>query len=312
VKSTHCLLFVVAIASLSCGRKPNPKAQQDAVAALPDTANPLPESSVTEPPQTIALKGLTTSAEPFPSHRLRQGFYYGPWDDGYQTRWLLLLITPSLQGITYYNGDASPLCSLQMRGDSVAFLTDDLTYWQTDQHFTFGFVGTLGSGGLSGVLVMNGGPYNGRAFPTQFSVLPTDTLSTAIDSSREGVYASVRYIAEAGDLLGDGVLVVNTNQGVAAFYTDFSGVPAGPFPADSVALQGDTLELTTRLYRRTAAPSRFTFTLLPDNLAPVPDSSVTENSSSPRPLARKTSLAGLIQDARAGNCSHPESPKPGE
>lgn len=37
VRHAHCILFLAAIAPLSCGRKPNAPAKEPAIAASPDT-----------------------------------------------------------------------------------------------------------------------------------------------------------------------------------------------------------------------------------------------------------------------------------
>jgi len=244
---------------------------------------------------------------------LRPGYYIAPWNEGKVTHWLLVLVTPRFQGVTYYAAEASPLCSLEMHGDSVGFLTDALPYWSSGTHFRFAFLGKLESGALKGSLLMDGGPhsYNGRQFPTEFEFFPTDTLSTTADTSRAGDFASVRYVGEEGDLLGDEVLLVNTNRGLAAFYTGYWGVPDGPFPAESISFHGDTLTLAVRLPRGDQSASGLTFVLRPPNLTLEPDTSGNDDSTNPKTLVKKASVAELFEQVASRGCAHPSSSKVG-
>lgn len=179
---------------------------------------------------------------------LRPGLYIAPWNDDYQTRWLLLYVNPRFEAVIYDDAEVTPLCTLKVRADSVGFTTEQLPFWQTGERFTFSFLGRLTPTGIKGVLLMNGRPYDKRAFPTEFRYHSRVTNVSHADSSLEGVYASVRLVREAGDLLGDELLVVKTHEGFTAFYTDYEGVPVGPYPADTFSLHGDTIDITIPLF----------------------------------------------------------------
>src|SRR5690242_6241245 len=123
---------------------------------------------------------------PLPKATLRPGFYIAPWNDDYQTRWLLLYVNPRFEAVIYDAAEVTALCTLKVRGDSVGFTTEQLPFWQTGERFTFSFLGKLTPTGLKGVLLMNGRPYDKRAFPTEFRDHSRDTKASHADSVLEG------------------------------------------------------------------------------------------------------------------------------
>jgi hypothetical protein len=82
----------------------------------------------------------------FPKATLQPGFYIAPWNDDYQTRWVLLYVNPKLDAVIYDAAEVTALCALKIRGDSVGFITDQLPFWQTGDRFTFSFLGRLANG----------------------------------------------------------------------------------------------------------------------------------------------------------------------
>src|SRR3989441_2100595 len=181
---------------------------------------------------------------------LRPGFYIGPWNDDYQTRWLLVYVNRKFDAVTYDAAEVSELCVLKLRGDTVGFTTDQLPFWQTGDRFAFSFLGTLTPTCMGGVLLMKGAPYNRRAFSTQFQFYPIDTTVSAADTALEGLYASVRMHQESGDILGDELVLARTSHGFAVFYTDYEGVPVGPYPSDTLSMHGDTVAIAVPEFGR--------------------------------------------------------------
>ena len=202
-------------------------------------------------------KSVSTSANPTTARAdsgsplqtgFRPGFYFGSWDDSYRTRWLVLYVDRGFKGATYDAGEASRVCNLKIHDHTVEYTTNQLTFWQTDEPFTFSFLGTFTATGLDGSLVMNGGPYNGRAFPARFAVYPLDATRSSADTALEGMYTSVIQHEETGDLSGDELLLIKMSKGFAAFYTYYEGGPGGPYPVDSVAVHVDTVAIAGRLF----------------------------------------------------------------
>jgi len=225
---------------------------------------------------------------------LRPGFYIAPWNDDYQTRWLLLYVNPKFDAAIYDAAEVTPLCTLTIRGDSVGFTTEQLPFWQTGERFTFSFIGRLTSTGIKGELLMNGHPYPRRVFPAEFRYYSTDTKVSYADSALQGVYASVRMHQESGDLLGDELLVVKTNQGFTAFYTDYAGVPVGPYPADTFSMHGDTIDITVPLLGPDRPISK-AFILRSSTLRSASDTGAADDSSKPTYLAKKASVEELFR-----------------
>ena len=225
---------------------------------------------------------------------LRPGFYIAPWNDDYQTRWLLLYVHPTFDVVVYDAAELTALCTLKIRGDSVGFTTEQLPFWQTGERFTFSFRGRLTSTGIKGVLVMNGRPYSGRAFAVEFRHYIIDPKVSHADSALEGVYAAVSMHRESGDLLGDELMVVKTNQGFAAFYTDFEGVPVGPYPSDTFSMHGDTIDLTVPLFGPDRPVSK-TFILHAPALRSESDTGTADDSNEPTYLAKKATVEEFLQ-----------------
>ena len=230
----------------------------------------------------------------FPKATLQPGFYIAPWNDDYQTRWLLLYVNRKLDAVIYDAAEVTALCTLKIRGDSVGFTTDQLPFWQTGDRFTFSFLGRLTPTGIKGVLVMNGRPYQGRAFPAEFRYYSTDTKASHADSVLEGVYASVRIHRESGDVLGDELLVVKTREGFTAFYTDYEGVPVGPYPVDTFSIRGDTIEITVPLFGPDRPVSK-TFILHSSTPRSDSDTGTAHDSSKPAHLAKNATVEELFQ-----------------
>jgi hypothetical protein len=242
----------------------------------------------------VGYSGSPRIAKTVSRPTLQPGFYIAPWNDDYQTRWLLLYVNPRLDGLIYDAAEVTGLCTLKIRGDSVGFTTEQLPFWQTGEHFTFSFLGKLTSTGIKGVLVMNGSPYRGRAFPVEFRHYSPDTKVSPADSALEGVYAAVQMHRESGDLLGDELIVVKTNQGFTAFYTEFEGVPVGPYPADTFSMHGDTIDLTVPLFGPDRLVSK-TFILHSSTLRADSDSGTADDSNKPTYLAKKATVDELFR-----------------
>ncbi len=225
---------------------------------------------------------------------LQPGFYIAPWNDDYQTRWLLLYVNRKFDAVIYDAAEVTALCTLKIRGDSVGFTTDQLPFWQTGDRFTFSFLGRLTPRGMKGVLLMNGRPYQGRAFPAEFRHYSTDRKASHADSVLEGVYASIRMHRESGDLLGDELLVVKTREGFTAFYTDYEGVPVGPYPADTFSMHGDTIEITVPVFGPDRPVSK-TFILHSSTPRSDSDTGMADDSSKPTYLAKNATVEELFR-----------------
>jgi hypothetical protein len=251
-----------------------------------------------------------TDSEGPPQTTLRPGFYIGPWNDDYQTRWLLLYVNRNFEAITYDAAEVSELCVFKLRGDTVGFITGQLPFWQTGDRFTFSFLGTLTPTGLGGVLLMKGAPYNGRAFSTQFQFFPIDSSVSAADTALEGLYASVRMHQESGDLLGDELLLAKTSHGFAAFYTDYGGVPVGPYPSDTLSMHGDTVAMAAPVFGPDRLVSR-TFILHPRNYPFAPDTGGSDSSHKAINLGKKASLSELFGVSNSHRCAPQEPGKNG-
>ncbi len=231
----------------------------------------------------------------FPQATRQPGFYIAPWSDDYQTRWLFLYVNLKFDAVIYDEAEVSALCTVKIRGDSVAFTTERLPFWQTGDRFTFSFLGRLTSTGIKGVLLMNGRPYQGRVFPVEFHYHSTDTKVSHADSVLEGVYASVRMHRESGDLAGDELLVVKTREGFKAFYTDYEGVPAGPYPADTFSMRGDTMEITVPLFGPDRPVSNLTFILHSSTPRSDSDTGTADDSRKPVYLPKNATIEELFR-----------------
>jgi hypothetical protein len=225
---------------------------------------------------------------------LPPGFYIAPWNDDYQTRWLLLYVNRRFGPVIYDAAEVTALCTLKIRGDSVGFTTEQLPFWQTGDRFTFSFLGRRMRNGIKGVLLMNGAPYDKRVFSTEFRHYAIDTKMNATDTALEGVYASVRMHQESGDLLGEELLVVKTIQGFTAFYTDYEGVPVGPYPADTFSMRGDTADITVPEFGPDRPVSK-TFILQLSAPQANSDAKTVDDSRKPTHLEKKASVQELFQ-----------------
>src|SRR2546421_2421365 len=266
---------------------------------------PQPPASSASGDSTLA-SGSRTDSGTSGQASLRPGFYIAPWNDDYQTRWLLLYVSRRFEAVTYDAAEASPLCALRIHRDTVGFTTDQLPFWQTGDRFTFSFLGTLTPTGISGVLLMNGAPYHRRAFSTEFRHYSTDTAISATDTALEGVYASVRMHEETGDLLRDELLLVRTSQGFTAFYTDYEGVPVGPYPSDTFSMHGDTVAIAVGLVGPERPVSR---TFILHSLVSKFDSDTWTSDASDKPthLAKKATVGELFQTSTSRRCAHQPS-----
>jgi hypothetical protein len=180
---------------------------------------------------------------PISQLELQPGIYLAPWSNGYRKRWLLLHVDSSLNAATYYSAEASEVCDIRVRGDSVGFTTNDLADWQAGLRFTFTFAGVLDADGLQGNLVVHGGSLDGRALPVRFEAYLDDKAPSAAAKRLQGLYESVARHESTGDLLGDELLLATTRRGLAAFYTDYEGVPDGPYPVQRLSVRGDTASM---------------------------------------------------------------------
>jgi hypothetical protein len=265
-------------------------------AACSDGSQPKSASTPANPTIARADSGLSTRTG------FRPGFYFGSWNDSYRTRWLVLYVDRGYKGATYDAGKASGLCNLKMHNDTVEFTTNGLTFWQTDEPFTFSFVGKSTATGLDGSLVMNGGPYNGRAFPTRFAVYPLDATQSSADTALEGMYTSVVQHEETGDLSGDELLLIKVSQGFAAFYTYYEGGPGGPYPVDSVAIHVDTVAITGKLFGPDRVVSR-TFILHPHISKLNANTGSSGESEKPTDLIKKAGIPEVFSRSSANQCA---------
>ena len=83
------------------------------------------------------------------------GLYLGSWNTGTrgsQTNWVLVAINEKTQGVAYDPPRGRALCQLRLEGDSVAFITGDLT--ENGEEYQLAFRGTLTDSGLAGTLLV--------------------------------------------------------------------------------------------------------------------------------------------------------------
>ena len=257
--------------------------------------------------------GNTMTAQSDSAASLQTAFqsalYFGSWNDSHQTRWLVLYIDRKFKGATYDAGEANGLCDLRMHGDTVEFTTNRLPFWQTGTRFTFSFLGTFTATGLGGSLVMDGFPYKGQAFPIHFNFYPIDTTLSSADTALNGMYNSVNLHEATGDLSGDELMLIKTASRFVAFYSYYEGAPVGPFPSDSVSIQGDTVAIAGNLFGYKRFVSR-TFILHPHTfkLNYLRTGSSGE-SEQPTHLIKKASVAELFGPSSVHQCVSATSPK---
>ncbi len=236
-----------------------------------------------------------------PKPGLRQGLYLGAWNDAYITHWLAIYVNRSLQAVTYDPPDVHVLCGLTVDRDSVAFTTGVLTYLSTSDNYTLSFRGALTATSMSGTLQMIGRPFDGRTFPILFTHQAIDTATTAGDSAVEGRYLSVRGVPQTGDILGEELLLIKGIGHFIALYTTIQGAPDGPYPADSLQIEGDRVVMVAHPYGAENAVKRL---FLLTSGAPVPAPATSPATPSVTPLQKTASVPELFAPSRAVHCPH--------
>lgn len=237
---------------------------------------------------------------------LKPGYYIGSWDNGYRrTDWILVYVTVGSRAATYRDAEVSSICNLQVHRDTVRFLTNELPQWPDFRRFRFSFAGRLVHDSIIGVLGTVGSTHDSVTFSAQFRIFPKDSITTSSDSAIEGVYASVRAVQEAGDVLGDELLLVKTKGRFAAFHTEFAGVPIGPEPADSLEWHGDTVTIINS--RR----PKYTFVLHPAGFTIDTASIGPGRGGDTVDLTKREGVADLFGPAISDPCSSPASTKVG-
>jgi len=239
---------------------------------------------------------------------LLPGFYAGSWNDGYHTQWLALYVNREREAVTYVAAEVSRVCGLTLWGDSVRFTTGALPYWQTGDRFTFAFRGVRTSTGINGAFVMNGAPYDGKVFSTKFRFYPSAPAAPSGHPSLGGLYGLVRMHQETGDLLGDELLLVNTTRGLVAFYTDYEGVPVGPYPSDAITVHHDTITVGVPL-GDPGHSTPITFIIRHGTSRGDTDEKTPDNISDPRYVAKRASVAEVFALSKAAQCKVEEQPR---
>jgi hypothetical protein len=210
---------------------------------------------------------------------------------------VLVAINEKTQGVAYDPPRGRALCQLRLEGDSVAFITGDLT--ENGEEYQLAFRGTLTDSGLAGMLLVRGMRSDPRTFPATFTRVMLDANDVASDTGRDGLYAAVS--AQEGEMMGNELLVLTTRQGVIALYTVYSGVPFGPSLAKSVRVRGDSMDIVTTIWGPTVPFSR-TFVLIRRGADQPFTHIVPEDLTTPRDLGRIASVAQLFRPERSTPC----------
>ena len=213
----------------------------------------------------LGAAGYGHAAGPPHGRTFRPGLYLGSWatgSDNAEIHWLLLAVEKETQGVTYDPPRGRALCQLKVQGDSVAFMTGEMT--ENSERYQLAFRGLLTDSGMAGTLVVYSPRSDPLLLPTMFKRVASPETGVAADTAADGLYSGVKREG-SGNLNGNELLMLRTRRGVLALFTIYADVPFGPSLADSVRIHGDTVDFVTTIWGPTAPFSR---TLHPDAAGP--------------------------------------------
>lgn len=204
----------------------------------------------------LGAAGYVAAAAPSRGRAFEPGLYLGSWatgTDNAEVHWLLVAVEKATQGVTYDPPRGRALCQLKVQGDSVVFMTGEMT--ESSERYQLAFRGVLTDSGMTGTLIVYGARSDPLILPTRFKRLAVNETGVASDTAADGLYSGVRR-EESGTLNGNELLMLRTRQGVLALFTIYADVPFGPSLADSVRIHGDTVDFVTTIWGPTAPFSR--------------------------------------------------------
>jgi hypothetical protein len=179
---------------------------------------------------------------------LSPGLYVGPWDDEFSTHWLVLFVSAHDKAVTYDPPALLTVCDLRVQGDSVLLQTGRMAQGSA-LDFNLFIRGSLTPSGIRGTLrrvgrnVSPSGPV-----PIGFIRYALDTAANKTPAGPSGLYSALRGVPEAGDVLGDELLLIPTTDGLVALWTEWAGGPDGPYRADSVNVWSDSVKIVLNAY----------------------------------------------------------------
>jgi hypothetical protein len=155
--------------------------------------------------------------------------YYGVSSQGWA--WLFRLDFERGDGALYDPVNAIRLC------DVVSDSTGAISWTSVPVlEIVRTFKGRTTRGGLSGTLEFN----NIRTLTRRTIEITLDSIPS-LDSMVSGIYSSRAYNEHAGDLLGEEVLLLTSQQRVWAAITKYEGTPQGPFALSNIEWKNDSL-----------------------------------------------------------------------
>jgi hypothetical protein len=181
--------------------------------------------------------------------RALAGVWYGVTDDGVSQRaWVLSLELAPMRGFFYSALSGAELCDVRVE-------TTGRITWNTGSAFgrvMYAFDGRHSADGLRGML---------RRTSSRGDTVSADLALRRVQASAQvlpsGVYSSMRYSEDSGDLLGTDLLLLEADSLIGAL-TIAEGAPGEPQPLLDARRDGDTLRfaIQTTSFDRAGAPVR--------------------------------------------------------
>jgi hypothetical protein len=177
------------------------------------------------------------------------GVWYGVTDDGMSQRaWVLSLERSPVRGFIYSASSGAELCDIQVD-------TADRVAWNTGSAFgrvRYAFDGRHADDELRGTLRRTS-----ERGDTGSVGLALRRVEPAAPGAPAGVYSSMRYSEDSGDLLGRNLLLLDGNGRIGAL-TIAEGTPGPPHPLLDSRRGGDTLRfaIQTTSFDRRGTPIR--------------------------------------------------------
>jgi len=227
---------------------------------------------------------------------LAPGLYVGPWDDEYRTHWLVLFVDAHGNAVTYDPPVLVTVCDLRVRRDTVFLQTGRMTEASSGLDFNLLVRGALTTSGMSGSVLRVGRnmPKSGPV-PIEFTRYVVDTVASTTKTGLSGLYGRSRGVPETGDVLGDELLLVPTKERLVALWTEYAGGPDGPYRADSVTVQNDSVRIVMNAYGLFTQPPLRPLTRVFALRSDGPPRSGSETG----PLERRATLQQFLAPAQA-------------
>jgi hypothetical protein len=159
--------------------------------------------------------------------------YYGVSATG--GAWLVSIDFGRGEGVRYDALKNPRLCAVS-RGSSGAVSWSSVP----DGGIIERFEGSSGPGSLTGVMTFKEAG-TGRVVRTWDLRLDSLSLPSPSADTLAGVYSSVGYVEEAGDLVGAEVVILRSGNDPSIIITKFEGTPSAPYAMADVQWFGDTV-----------------------------------------------------------------------